>query len=116
MIYQGQANLILLLCSLRTTVAPLCQEAEGTFRRGALSRHVSGQSGIVELQRAGERVTRRPRGVDQRFRKAGRGVGEQTEVAWCRGNALRQLEEGKGGQEIDKVCLSPKILTFYPFS
>ena len=27
------------------------QEAEGTFRRGALSRHVSGQSGSVDLQR-----------------------------------------------------------------
>src|SRR6266478_628850 len=32
-------------------------QKEGTFCRGALSRHVSGQSGAVDLQRAGERVT-----------------------------------------------------------
>jgi len=75
-----------------------------------------GNQGLVDLQRAGERVTARISGVEQRFRKAGRGVGEQIGVAWCRGNALRQLEEGKGGQEIDKVLPDPKILTFYPFS
>ena len=101
---------------LRTMVAPLMPGSRGTFRRGALSRHVSGQSGAVDCQRAGERVTPRSIGFEQRFRKAGRGVGEQIGVAWCRGNALRQLEEGKGGQETDKVLPDPKILTFYPFS
>jgi hypothetical protein len=46
--------------------------------------------------------------LSRRFRKAGRGVGERTGVGWCRGNALRQLEEGKAAQNIDKVCLAPK--------
>ena len=57
------------------------QEAGGTFCLGALSRHVSRQSGPVDLQRAGETVTPRSSGIDQRFRKAGRGVGEQIGVA-----------------------------------
>ena len=40
------------------------------------------------------------------MRKAGGGVDEQTGVAWRRGNALRQLEEGKAAQKIDKVYLT----------
>jgi len=35
-------------------------------------------------------VKARSSGVGQRFMKAGRGVGEQTGLAWCHGNALRQ--------------------------
>ena len=49
--------------------------------------------------------------VKQRIRKAGRGVGEQTAVARCRGKTLRQLEEGKTAQKIYKVCLTPKCFS-----
>ena len=31
---------------------------------------------------------------------------EQSGASWCSGNALRQLEEGKTAQKIDKVCLT----------
>jgi hypothetical protein len=87
------------------------EEAEDTFRRDTSITSCVGAIRGSRSSRAGERVTLRSSGVEQRFRKVARGVDEQTGVEWCRGNALRQLEEGKAPQKVDKVYLiTPKLL------
>lgn len=55
-------------------LGPLWPESAGIFYRGALSRHVSGQSEAVDLQRAGERVTARISSVE-----LSRGLGKLAE-------------------------------------
>jgi hypothetical protein len=48
-----------------------------SFQRGPLSRHVLGQAGAVDLQRAGERVTPRSSSVEKSFGKAGKLASKQ---------------------------------------
>jgi hypothetical protein len=47
---------------------------------GALSPHVLWQSGQLDLQQAGERVTALSRAVEQRFRKAGERLASKPEL------------------------------------
>ena len=71
------------------------------------------ESGAVDLQRACERVTPRSSGVEQTIRKVGRGVGEQTAVARCRGKTLRQLEEGKTAQRSIRFADRDPLLSIH---
>jgi hypothetical protein len=72
--------------------------------QSGLSRPVSAQSGSVDLQRAGERVTSTSNGVKRRIGKLAEELAGKPKLrAVVGGTALRQLDEAKVIQKIDKV-------------
>ncbi len=109
--YQGQANLIAIFQFGNYSCTVMARKPRVHFAAALYHVMCRGNQRQPIFKELAKELHQDPAVLSRGLGKLAEEFGEQTGVAWYRGDALRKLEQGKAAQKIDKVCLTPKCFS-----